>query len=234
MHVLQGSLTLSIGPTRVRLDPGSVGFVPPFTPYRCAKAATQPLEMINPHVTFGTGEPEAAGQRLLPPMQFRPGQLPRIHRLLKAARRSMDEPDRSSHRLWLCARVLAEIGGYLHRYGVPTADPNDETPVVASVAEWLKSQTHQKFDLDRLAQDWHLSPSHLNRCFKRVYGQTPFQFWQACRLNHVQAALLAGHAKLDELAAAFEFSDASHLSKWFRQRAGTTISSYRRATGWVV
>lgn len=231
IHVLEGSLLLTVGPARARLDRDTVGFIPPFTPYRLTKSRGASLTMINPHVGVGMdGDPQSE-QRLLPPIQFKPARLPRIHRLLKAARRSIDAPGSPGQRLWLSSRVLTTIAGYLCRHGVP--GPNAEAPMrmVDRVAAGLRSQTHQKFELNALAEQWNTSPSHLNRCFRRAFGQTPFQFWQACRVKHVQAALVTSDTKLEELAAAFEFADASHLSKWFKARTGTTISSYRQATG---
>ena len=78
-----------------------------------------------------------------------------------------------------------------------------------------------------LAREVGLSPFHLIRNFRALFGVTPHQYRIQVRLERAQELLGAGHSVTD---ACLEvgFSSPGSFSHLFGRRVGVTPSAYRR------
>jgi AraC-like DNA-binding protein len=78
--------------------------------------------------------------------------------------------------------------------------------------------------LGRLARDAGMSPPKLNRCFRKVYGMTVFEYLRNERLNRAREML--GHGfNVTEAAYAVGYESISHFSQAFKKQFGTSPSS---------
>ena len=75
-----------------------------------------------------------------------------------------------------------------------------------------------------------MSAGHFNRVFRREYGQTPRQYFDARRLEQAKRGVVAGSASLKEVAAGVGFS-AAVFCRWFRQAVGVSPTRYRQNVG---
>ena len=77
------------------------------------------------------------------------------------------------------------------------------------------------------AQYAGLSPSMLNRLFRRHLGKTGTEFLQQLRINRIKDLLSSTNMSLSKIAAATGYSSAVSLSLAFRRTTGTLPGAYR-------
>ena len=77
------------------------------------------------------------------------------------------------------------------------------------------------------AQYAGLSPSMLNRLFRRHLGKTGTEFLQQLRINRIKDLLSSTNMSLSKIAAATGYSSAVSLSLAFRRATGTLPGAYR-------
>lgn len=82
--------------------------------------------------------------------------------------------------------------------------------------------------LHDLAHVAALSPNHLLRSFKMVFGQTPYQYITARRIHHAQHLLRTTTYSVSEICFALGFHSLGTFSWSFRQRVGVSPQQYRR------
>jgi AraC family transcriptional regulator len=73
-----------------------------------------------------------------------------------------------------------------------------------------------------------LSPNHLLRTFKQVFGQTPHQFITTKRLEAAQYLLLCSERSITEICFAVGFESLGSFSWLFSRRFGLSPSEFRR------
>jgi AraC family transcriptional regulator of adaptative response/methylated-DNA-[protein]-cysteine methyltransferase len=110
--------------------------------------------------------------------------------------------------------------------------PDKRTPdepnlaLVQRICRYLSEPRDQIPTLDELAQEFHLSPYHLQRTFKRIVGVTPRQYAEAQRLERFKAGLKQGESVTDALYDAGYPSNSSAYTQAARQ-FGMTPAAYR-------
>jgi AraC family transcriptional regulator len=75
----------------------------------------------------------------------------------------------------------------------------------------------------------HRSEAHFSRSFKHTFGESPHAFLVRRRVEFAAQHMLTTDASLSEIALRCGFSDQAHLCKHFRQAAGQTPATWRRA-----
>lgn len=78
--------------------------------------------------------------------------------------------------------------------------------------------------LDEVARHAGMSPFHLNRCFRQVYGDTPARYHTAARLDRAADYLRRGRMSVTQTAALMGYSDIATFSKAFKRRFGVSPS----------
>jgi AraC-like DNA-binding protein len=78
-----------------------------------------------------------------------------------------------------------------------------------------------------VAREVGLSPFHLIRCFRALFGVTPHQFRTSARLERAQRLLGDGRSVTDACLAV-GFSSPGSFSHLFGRRVGVAPSAYRR------
>ena len=78
-----------------------------------------------------------------------------------------------------------------------------------------------------VAREVGLSPFHLIRCFRALFGVTPHQFRTNARLDRAQRLLGDGRSVTDACLAV-GFSSPGSFSHLFGRRVGVAPSAYRR------
>ena len=114
--------------------------------------------------------------------------------------------------------------------------PEKRTPeepnlaLVQRMCRYLSEPRDQLPTLDELAQEFHLSPYHLQRTFKRIVGVTPRQYAEAQRLERFKTGLKQGESVTDALYEAGYASNSSAYTQAARQ-FGMTPTTYRDGGG---
>lgn len=98
---------------------------------------------------------------------------------------------------------------------------------VSRVRNYIDEHYLEDLNLEDLADLAHLSKFHFLRCFKEVYGISPYQYVLHRRLEH--GRLLLGQSRsLSEIAHLTGFTDRRAFNKAFRKAYGLLPSHYRQ------
>lgn len=97
-----------------------------------------------------------------------------------------------------------------------------------NAAYFLAEQFNRPVAVSEVANYYRVSVAHFTRLFKKRFKMSPKAFQMEARYEQVKRLLEQGNQ--DQLSIALEcgFHDASHLSRYFKKRSGTTPESYRK------
>jgi AraC family transcriptional regulator len=96
------------------------------------------------------------------------------------------------------------------------------------VHDFILASLDQPITLDDMARVAILSPNHLLRSFKAVFGQSPYQFLKTQRLERAQTLLHCTSATVTEIALHVGFTSLSTFSWTFRQYTGYSPEQFRQ------
>ena len=103
--------------------------------------------------------------------------------------------------------------------GDPQAD------LVRRVCHWIETSGDGPISLRDLAAEAGVSPSHLQRTFKRMMGITPHQYAEACRLRRLKSLVRKGTNVTRALYEA-GYGSSSRLYEGVLRRMGMTPGKY--------
>ena len=137
------------------------------------------------------------------------------------------EPKRENVRFFSVPE-LAERAGYR---SCKRCKPQDHAPPqikkMRAICRYIEKHAHETLTLETLGKIFNLSPSHLQRSFKRVVGVTPQAYLETCRIETVKTALQEGD---DISGALFDagFGSSSRLYSKSAQHFGMTPNDYKQ------
>jgi transcriptional regulator GlxA family with amidase domain len=96
----------------------------------------------------------------------------------------------------------------------------------AELIPWIMRNLNEDLSVNTLARRACMSPSHFNRAFKSLFGNTPAEFVETLRINEAKRRLSVPKRTLDTIAASVGFSDAQKFRRAFERRFGAKPRSY--------
>ncbi len=102
--------------------------------------------------------------------------------------------------------------------------------LVARTLEFIRINASVDVTVDELVRHLHASRRTLETRFKAVMGRTVYAEILRVRLERIQTLLRETPLSIEAIAGTCGFSDASHLSKLFKQHFAITPSAFRRQT----
>lgn len=93
--------------------------------------------------------------------------------------------------------------------------------------DYIQSCYNQSISLREIASIACLDQFYFLRQFKKLFGETPIQFLQRCRLENAQRLLIETEAPVSEVCVQVGFEDPSSFCKLFRRRFGRSPGSMR-------
>jgi AraC-like DNA-binding protein len=100
---------------------------------------------------------------------------------------------------------------------------------ISRARDYIGSMFAEPVTLSQLAQVACLSPNHLLRSFRKVFGGTPHQFLTERRLAEAKRLLATTELSVTEICLATGFESLGSFSYLFRRRCGCAPSMYREA-----
>ncbi|MDR3304872.1 MAG: AraC family transcriptional regulator [Clostridiales Family XIII bacterium] len=117
------------------------------------------------------------------------------------------------------------------RYIVSEADeptPSDDSLNLAIEAtKYIHAHYSENISLETLAAYLYISPRHVNRMFKKMFGTTFGKTLRTLRLTYAKNLLSASGHSADDIAERVGFSSAQAMRKIFKEYEGMTISQYK-------
>jgi AraC family transcriptional regulator len=95
------------------------------------------------------------------------------------------------------------------------------------VADFIEEHLAADISLNELADLVRLSPYHFLRSFKRSFGEPPYRFWAARRIERAKALLANPKTSITDIAFDVGFNATSAFSATFRRATGRTPTNYR-------
>lgn len=99
---------------------------------------------------------------------------------------------------------------------------------VRHVAQLLRERPEQRWSLDDLAAEVHLSPSRLSSVFIEAYGKTPLAFLTMIRAEHLAKYLRETDLTVTAAMQRVGWHSRSHATRLFREYVGVTPGYYRQ------
>jgi AraC-like DNA-binding protein len=93
------------------------------------------------------------------------------------------------------------------------------------------SRYHDPLDLRALAREAHVSPRHFSRSFRRVFGETPYQYLLSRRLERARHLLRTTEMSVAEVCLEVGFTSVGSFTTTFRKHVGVSPTTFRRAYG---
>ena len=110
----------------------------------------------------------------------------------------------------------------------PYRTKQSSTRVPEMVKNYIDAHITENINLDDISSALYISKSHIERAFKKEYGQTPIAYWASQRIMQVASMLETTNYSLSEIAQMLGFSDVKYMSKSFKKIKGKTPTEYRR------
>ncbi len=112
---------------------------------------------------------------------------------------------------------------------VPEAGKKARNGLLVELKDSILDQPENLYLIEEMAQDTNISPYHLIRKFKKMYGLTPHQFQIQCKVRKAQK-LLEEEKSVCEVTYDAGFCDQSHLDRFFQKIVGLSPKEYREAS----
>ncbi|MFD2114802.1 helix-turn-helix domain-containing protein [Paenibacillus yanchengensis] len=116
----------------------------------------------------------------------------------------------------------------------PTEKSEKRAPYSADTANyieqamlWIEQHYMEPFELDRLAQDIHISKSHLSRLFHKETGSSLTNYLTARRIQQACYLLQSTHLPTDQIGEMVGLFNVSYFIQAFKKTMGTTPHQYR-------
>ncbi len=104
--------------------------------------------------------------------------------------------------------------------------PSPDEERIREAARLLAGDLETPPDLRQLARSVGMCRSKLHRCFRMVYGITPFEYLRNRRLETAMDYLMDGRMNVSETAYAVGYSCPSHFTKAFKKYFGHLPSKH--------
>jgi AraC-like DNA-binding protein len=156
--------------------------------------------------------------------------------------RLLDDPTASTPDPTFFERTYAHdalVSPLLQRQWASLREAEQIPAMRAATREELYRRAHRAHDyatalfdrplgLDEIARVACLSPNHLLRTFRQVFGQTPHQYLTGVRLAEARRLLADTDRPVTEICLAVGFQSLGSFSWLFRRRVGRSPDAYRR------
>jgi AraC-like DNA-binding protein len=89
----------------------------------------------------------------------------------------------------------------------------------------------EPLDVKALAREAHVSPRHFTRSFRRVFGETPYQYLLSRRLERARHLLRTTDRTVAEICLDVGFTSVGSFTTTFTREVGVSPATFRKAYG---
>jgi AraC-like DNA-binding protein len=87
----------------------------------------------------------------------------------------------------------------------------------------------EPLDLQALAREANVSPRHFSRSFRRVFGETPYQYLLSRRLERARHLLRTTERSVAEICLDVGFTSVGSFTTTFKRHVGVSPTTFRQA-----
>lgn len=134
-----------------------------------------------------------------------------------------DRPDKQRLEMFLLKELLNELA-----HIAQTAPPYTEEWII-QVLRLFRGDNKHMYSIKELSDMANVSMRTVSEQFKRITGQSPYQYQMNLKLDTAKMQLTASNYTIQEIAANIGFCDAYQFSKMFKKHFGMSPSMYRKS-----
>jgi AraC-like DNA-binding protein len=224
--VLEGRGLFEWPERKVFVEAGHIVVIPPGIPHRFA-AVTKirfgvihlqhmppALEEVAGQLARGYGQPRIYAMSRIDSDRF--------VKLFREWLRVLASPLKNSqrtHDVWAELMLL-----YLHEH----AQTDLQAMTITKAADFLRASLRENVQMADLAELTGLTVAGFRRTFEKIYGLSPKQYQQQCRMEEAKWLLSATDKDLNEIAVQVGFHRLHSFSQWFKSMEGAPPSLWRK------
>lgn len=122
-------------------------------------------------------------------------------------------------------RIETSLQSRTHEYEHPMHQK------ISEIAQYIKSNYHERLTLELVAKQFYISPSYLSRVFTKLTGFHFREYLQVVRIREAQKMLVSSRESVQFISEQAGFEHIAHFNKTFKKIAGTTPLQYRKRHG---
>lgn len=126
----------------------------------------------------------------------------------------------------LCGNLLERFFMLCHLCN-HDAEPIKQDPRIQDAIGCLEEYFDQPLGVEDIAEQVHMSVSHLAHLFSSQVGMSPIMYRDKIRIERSMSLLLSTNKSIMEIAASVGYENPCHFATRFRKIAGVTPSAYR-------
>lgn len=132
---------------------------------------------------------------------------------------------------YLLLRLLERLWLAAEERPMPVQDPSiseTQIEIVRRVRRYLLDHMDSRLTIERLAEEFHISPTYLKETFRRVSGQPVHRYLQDCRLTRAARLLSTTDDSVLSIAVSVGYSGTSRFNAAFKERYGVSPRQFRQ------
>lgn len=132
---------------------------------------------------------------------------------------------------YLLLRLLERLWLAAEERPMPVQDPSiseTQIEIVRRVRRYLLDHMDSRLTIERLAEEFHISPTYLKETFRRVSGQPVHRYLQDCRLTRAARLLSTTNDSVLSIAVSVGYSGTSRFNAAFKERYGVSPRQFRQ------
>ena len=102
------------------------------------------------------------------------------------------------------------------------------TDSISNSILFMKQNINEKFGIEELAKQQHISVSHYSRSFKQKTGSSPINYYNQLKIQKACQFLYFTDRSIKEICAELGFDDQYYFSRLFRNIIGSSPSQYKK------
>lgn len=99
------------------------------------------------------------------------------------------------------------------------------------IIQKMNMEYHINYTLEDYAKMCNISKFHFLRVFKEITGDSPLEYRNSIRLNHVKEEIIDTNTPISEIAEKSGYTSQSYFCEAFKKRFGISPSQYRKKKG---
>lgn len=99
--------------------------------------------------------------------------------------------------------------------------------ITENAIQYISEHLAESLSLDTIAQELHISPSHLSRTFKKELSESLTEYINKARIEKAKLLLQSSDLLTYEVAEAVGYKDATYFSSIFRKYEGISPSEFK-------
>ena len=225
LYFTSGAIHYDFGNFSFDAMPGQVIKLPCGIPYNGVKLSNEMLDFYV--IDFQTTESNEFMDFPLP-FSFTPSDTEQVKNMFSSLEKKWNIPS-PCYRLD-CKREFLTLLSFLTKDFASVTCRYDSKNRIFKINEYIaQNANNPNFKIHDVAQNFHLSETHLRRIFELEFGMSPMSYLCSVRLERAKYMLLSQKdMTIQDIAESCGYSSVYYFSNTFRQKTGVSPSEYRQ------